>query len=114
VTLSNEIDTKLRLIEATVAFDDEIEQRWSADLDEAAEKIIELEELIRWLAIPYNGAEPIFAKGNWDGTVIESGARMEKTWRRVVGPGPSTPGAFARCPGCGVYSVQSVLVEGDQ
>jgi hypothetical protein len=80
-------------------------------LDQAAEKIIELEELIRWLAIPYNGAEPIFAKGNWDGTVIESGTRMEKTWRHVVGPGPSTPGAFARCPECGVYSVQSVLVE---
>jgi hypothetical protein len=80
-------------------------------LDEATAKIIELEELVRWLAIPYNGAEPIFAKGNWDGTVIESGARMEKTWRHVVGPGPSTPGAFARCPECGVYSVQSVLVE---
>ena len=38
MTLSNEIDTKLRLIEATVAFDDEIEQRWSADLDEAADR----------------------------------------------------------------------------
>ena len=98
--MSDEINAKLALLEG-----------FHAQLDEAAEYTLALEELVRWLAIPYNGAEPIFAKGNWDGTVISSGARMEKTWRHVVGPGPSTPGAFARCPECGVYSVHSVLVE---
>ena len=78
------------------------------EMDEAAVKIIELEELIRWLALPYNGAEPIFAHSNWDGTPIDSGARLTRTWRRVVGPGTvGLGGTWVRCPHCGVFSVHS-------
>jgi hypothetical protein len=81
---------------------------WLREMDEVAAKIIELEELIRWLALPYNGAEPIFAHSNWDGTPIDSGARLTRTWRRVVGPGTvGLGGTWVRCPHCGVYSVHS-------
>ena len=97
----------LARIDAEVT-DKEIAAYRVAVLDEAAAKIIDLEELIRWLALPYNGAEPIFAHSNWDGTPIDSGERLTRTWRRVVGPGTvGLGGTWVRCPHCGVYSVHS-------
>ncbi len=80
-----------------------------ADLPRTAQDFLELEELVRWLALPYNGAEPIFAHANWDGTPIESGERLRRVWRRVVGDTSeiSHLGTWVRCPSCGMYQVHS-------
>jgi|ERR1039458_5109009 hypothetical protein len=105
--MSDEINAKL----AVKVMADSIRIAHNKDLDDAAEYTLALEELIRWLALPYAGNEPIFAHSNWDGSPIESGARLRKTFRHVVGPGPETLGAWARCTTCGIYSVRSELIE---
>jgi hypothetical protein len=74
-----------------------------------AQDFLELEELIRWLALPYGDNEPIFAYSNWDGTPIDSGARLRAVWHRVVGDTSklNEHGTWVRCPHCGSYQVHS-------
>jgi hypothetical protein len=80
-----------------------------ADPARTAQDFLELEELIRWLALPFAGSEPIFALSNWDGTPIDSGERLRRTWHRVVGNGTlvNESGTWVRCNTCGTYSVHS-------
>ncbi len=75
----------------------------------SAQDYLELEELIRWLALPFAGAEPIFAFSNWDGTPIDSGERLRRVWHRVIGTGTiaNESGTWVRCNTCGAYSVHS-------
>jgi hypothetical protein len=73
-----------------------------------------LEELIRWLANPYQANRPQFrmyvnpdnfADGHYEPTPLQ--LRLEETWEEVVGPltGPVPPGGWARCQCCGMWQV---------
>jgi hypothetical protein len=82
-----------------------------AELDDALAENVNMRELIVWLSRMYEGGEPIFATENWDHTPIESGARLQATWRDVVGEGIPPDAVRAQCPTCGTWAVRSVIIE---
>jgi hypothetical protein len=74
-------------------------------LQQAYERQEDLADLVRWLAIPYDGAEPVFAGadglGTPDGRPYERAARLREVWRSVMGESaPSADGVWWRCPTC--------------
>jgi hypothetical protein len=87
-----------------VAYDDDSQ----AVLDE----IVGLEDLVRWLALPYGENRPLFALADWEGKPLDDGKRLEATYLSVVGEKsePARVGvAWTRCEMCGTF--QTVPVE---
>jgi hypothetical protein len=71
-----------------------------------------LEDLIRHLALVYDGREPVFAGADGiytsDGSVSPSAARLRDLYREVVGPlTEPMPGAWRKCEACGHWGVDS-------
>jgi hypothetical protein len=73
-----------------------------------------LEDLIRWLALPYQDGEPIFsAAALTDGLMpvgreIEMGTSLRELYREVVGTsGDPVQGQWRECPCCGRWSVDN-------
>jgi hypothetical protein len=73
-----------------------------------------LEDLIRWLALPYQDGEPIFSAAALTsdlmpvGREIEFGDSMRDLYREVVGTsGDPVPGIWRECPCCGRWSVDN-------
>lgn len=62
----------------------------------------ELLELIRWLALPYGGNEPIFAVEDQFGRALPEGLRRQATWRAIFGEPDHDPlpGAWRQCQEC--------------
>lgn len=69
-----------------------------------------LQDLIRWLALPYGDNAPIFATSLPDGTPLETGREMEALYREVVGEKTGTAGSWFQCPECGMMQVRSVVL----
>ena len=46
--------------------------------------VVDLEDLVRWLAIPYGPNDPIWPREDAYGNALEANARLDATWRRVV------------------------------
>ncbi len=75
-------------------------------------RIEALEDLVRWLALPYGENTPLFATATWDGQPLETGKRMAELYAEVVGGRSEPPRvgvAWTRCPTCD--SFQTIPVE---
>lgn len=66
------------------------------------------QDLIRRLALAYDGGEPIFATEMPDGTVLD-GAEMQELYREVMGePKRPTPDStWYQCPHCSMWQIHS-------
>jgi hypothetical protein len=79
-------------------------------LMEGQDRIEDLTNLIRWLAIPYNGRTPIFAREDlYSGEPLMANIALEHTWRTVMGTTEAqAPGRWVRCPTCASMYVDSM------
>jgi hypothetical protein len=79
-------------------------------LMEGQDRIEDLTNLIRWLALPYNGREPIFAREDlYSGEPLMSNVSLEHTWRSVFGQlDRPAPGRWVRCKTCSSMYVDSM------
>lgn len=73
--------------------------------------VVELEGLVKWLAMPYGENLPIFATSLPDGTVLETGLRQRALYRAVVGRKEWVSGTWVQCSCCGQMYVRSELLE---
>lgn len=67
------------------------------------EQVMDLEELVRWLAIPWSqaGNMPLFATELPDGRPLETGLKLKALYEEVVGyGGHEGQGAYRQCPEC--------------
>lgn len=67
-----------------------------------------LQDLIRWLALPYGDNSPIFATSLPDGTPLETGREMQAMYREIVGEKNGTTGTWFQCPECSTWQVRSI------
>ena len=84
---------------------------WEGMYAEEAERVEDLESLVRWLALPYGSNAPTFATADWQGKPLETGKRLRDLYAEVVGePEFERSGiAWTRCPTCDTF--QTVPVE---
>jgi hypothetical protein len=73
---------------------------------------VELEELVKWLALPYGENQPIFATSLPDGRILETGVKMMALYRHVVGSKQWVRGTWVQCQHCSQMYVKSELLEG--
>ena len=72
-------------------------------------QVADLEQLVRWLALPYAGRTPIFGQVDDYGNVLAEGVTNTLTWRRVIGDtDPAAQGAWVKCSTCGQWHVQTI------
>lgn len=75
-------------------------------------RIEELEALVRWLAMAYNGRTPIFAQEDRKGFPLRAGITNARTWRSVMGDTePAAQGAWVHCEHCGSNYVAPSALE---
>lgn len=74
-----------------------------------------LEDLVRWLALPLEGREPIFSHESLTGDLtpvgreIAFGGSLRALFRQVVGAGTDpAPGVWKECPTCLRWYVDSL------
>ena len=77
---------------------------------ELATYTAELEQLVKWLALPYGDNSPIFATALPDGRLLETGVRMRAVYRAVVGDKQWTAGTWVTCDCCGQMYVNTELL----
>jgi hypothetical protein len=80
--------------------------------DAQQKRIWDLEDLVRWLSLPYGENRPLFALADWEGKPLDDGKRLEETYLSVVGERSEPPRvgvAWTRCPTCD--TLQTVPVE---
>jgi hypothetical protein len=73
------------------------------------------QDLIRWLALPYQGGEPIFAHTALSGGLvplvareIDFGGSLRALYREVTGwAGGSPKGHWQQCPSCLLWHVEN-------
>lgn len=84
-------------------------EAFPTEIPKAEEYIARLEDLVRWLALPYAGRTPIFARTDpTTGYPMQASIRLAETWSAVVGDTePAAPGVWAQCQGCGSWYVDS-------
>jgi hypothetical protein len=69
-----------------------------------AQRIQDLTDLVRWLALPYGDNSPQFATATWEGAPLEDGKRLAAVYASVVGETrPPVPTAWTQCPTCGMW-----------
>lgn len=76
-------------------------------------RTLRLEALVRWLALPYGGMEPIFAGadgwGTADGQPLPGAVELRDTYRQVLGEGEPVEGVErVRCEACGLWHTARV------
>ena len=85
---------------------------WHGPTQMPSPRIRDLEDLVRWLALPYGENRPLFATADWQGKPLDDGKRLEETYLSVVGEKsePARVGmAWTRCEMCGTF--QTIPVE---
>lgn len=84
-------------------------EAFPTEIPKAEEYITRLEDLVRWLALPYAGRTPIFARVDPNtGYPMPANIRLADTWAAVMGEGdPPVPGVWSQCQGCGSWYVDS-------
>lgn len=78
-------------------------------------RIAVLEELARWLSLPYGDNEPVFSGADGqrtlDGIPAGNAAQLHTLWHQVVGrehtDGPRQDSRWDQCDHCGHWSVRS-------
>jgi hypothetical protein len=66
--------------------------------------IRDLEDLVRWLAIPYGDNSPQFAVADWTGAPLDDGKRLSALYQEVVGETrPPVHTAWTQCPTCSMW-----------
>jgi hypothetical protein len=84
----------------------------------AEDRIFALEDLVRWLSMPFgvgqpHGTRPIFAREDpMYASGQDAGEAMARLWAEVTGVDDSVPtpaGYWYKCPECKMWQVQSYV-----
>lgn len=78
-------------------------------------RLVVLEELVRWLSLPYGVNEPVFAgadgQGLVNGTPAGQAGQMHTLWHQVTGTdhtdGPRDDTRWEQCPACKQWAINS-------
>ena len=74
------------------------------------QRMIDLEDVVKWLALPYGDNSPQFATATWEGAPLEDGRRLAAVYESVVGETrPPVPTAWTQCPTCGMWQTIPVV-----
>ena len=85
-------------------------QRIASMILDAQDRVKALEDLVRWLALPYGDNSPQFATATWEGAPLEDGKRLAAVYASVVGETrPPVPTAWTQCPTCSMWQTIPVV-----